>query len=192
MNNFFNIALIPEDEELARTCIQLAKINLKNDSDQYLLGNNAHPHVTLCEFIATEEQLDQIWSSVKDLQLNSLPLSFGHIYILPGRGIHAGKIWVGLTVIKTTELIKLQKSVCEKLLPMKIESKTKIDGYTPHLTWGRCDGNKPITIAVMPPQELWQKPHAFDLSLGRSDINGAYQEQLFSNSQPDLAKRSVT
>jgi len=192
MNNFFNIALFPEDENLVSTCIQLAQTNLKDQSSEYLLGENAWPHVTLCEFISEQGQLAKIWSSIESMQTEPLLLNFEYIYILPGHGIHSGKTWVGLAVAKPAELVKLQKSIYEKLLQLGIEGATKIETYFPHLTWARCDGNKPITISAMPPQELWQKQHAFNLSIGLSDMNGAYHERLFSINQPDLAKRSVT
>ena len=90
------------------------------------------------------------------------------------------------------ELIELQKLIYEKLLQLEINGATKPETYFPHLTWARCNGGIPITISTLPPKDLWQKPHAFNLSIGASNINGVYSECLLSNHQPDLAKRSVT
>ena len=52
MNNFLNVALVPADKKFMRSCIQLAQANLKDQSSQYLLGESALPHVTLCEFVS--------------------------------------------------------------------------------------------------------------------------------------------
>jgi 2'-5' RNA ligase len=192
MNIFFNIALLPTDENFVHNCIQLAQANLKDQSTGYLLGEHTYPHVTVCQFTAEHSQLGTIWSSIESMQREPLKLSFGHIYILPGGGIHADKVWVGLTIVKIAALINLQKSIYEKLLQLGIESSTKASSYTPHLTWARCDRNKPITISIMPPPELLQSQHTFSLTIGLSDVNGVYQECLFPSQQPDRAKRSIT
>lgn len=192
MNNFFNIALLPADESLDYSCTYLAQTNFKERSNEYLLGANAHPHITVCQFGAQPEQLDQIWSSIENLQAEPLKLNFGHIYIRPGVGIHSGYTWVGLTVMNAAKLIKLQKSIYETLVQLKIVRDAKLGDYSPHLTWARCEAHAPVTISVMPPEELWRNQHAFNLTIGISDINGIYQECLFSNNQPDLAKRSAT
>jgi 2'-5' RNA ligase len=192
MNVFFNIALLPSDEKFVHDCIQLVQTNLKEQATGYLLGEHTYPHVTLCQFAAEHNQLEKIWSSIEGMQAEPLMLSFGHIYILPGHGAHAEKIWVGLTLVKSPQLVQLQKSVHETLQQLGIESGTKVSNYTPHLTWARCDSNKPVTISKMPPQELWLNKHPFNLTIGLSDVNGVYQACLFSSPQMDLAKRSIT
>jgi 2'-5' RNA ligase len=179
MSDFFNIALLPADENLAYTCTYLAQTNFKEQSAEYLLGDDAYPHITICQFRAEQDQANQIWSSIENMQTESILLKFGHIYILPCSGIHAGKTWVGLTVIKAVKLVQLQKSIYETLSKLGVESATKATNYSPHLTWARCEGDKPITITLMPPKELWQKQYAFNLTIGLSDINGAYQKRLF-------------
>jgi 2'-5' RNA ligase len=191
-NNFFNIALLPADESLAYSCTYLAQTNLKEQSNEYLLGENAHPHITICQFSAQPEHVDKVWSAIEDLQTEPLKLSFGHIYIRPGVGLHAGKTWIGLTILKEAKLIKLQKSIYEKLVQSKMIPDTKTGDYSPHLTWARCEAHTPITISVMPPSEMWQNQHAFNLTIGLSNVNGIYQECLFSHGQTDLAKRSLT
>src|SRR5579872_2306579 len=123
MHIFFNIALLPLDEGFVHSCIHLAQANLKDQSREYLLGDHTYPHVTLCQFTAEHSQLESIWSSIEGTQREPLPLNFGHIYILPGRGAHAGKTWVGLTVVKSMPIMKLQKSIFESLQELGIESK---------------------------------------------------------------------
>lgn len=181
MNNFFNIALVPEHENLIRTCIQLAQANLKGQSDQYLLGENAWPHITLCQFISEHGQLGQIWQATRKMSTKPVLISFEHIFILPGEGIHEGKYWVGLIVTKTTELINLQKSIHEKLHSLGVEGLTSPETYSPHLTWARCDSRQPIALSKLPTKKIWQNQHPFDLSIGLSDINGVYRDCLFSD-----------
>jgi 2'-5' RNA ligase len=192
MNVFFNIALLPTDENFVQSCIQMVQANLKDQAVGYLLGEHTYPHITVCQFAAEHDQLEKIWSSIEAIQPKPMKISFGHIYVLPGRGAHLGKIWVGLTVVKSTPLVGLQKSVYEALQQLGIQGSTKVSNYTPHLTWARLDGEKPVTIPKMPPQELWQSQHAFNLTIGLSDASGVYQECLYSTHQPDLVKRSVT
>lgn len=177
MTNHFNLALFPDDEQLMRACIDLAQANFADQASEYLLGEQAWPHITLCQFEAEVEKLSTIWTAVEDLQVPEV--NFRHIYVMPGLQLHEGKYWVGLAVDQTRALLDLQKTVYRNLKDCQIQSTTDPESYFPHLTWARCHGNKPVYITSLPPKELWQDRHLFSLSLGRSDRNGVYQERLY-------------
>ena len=185
MTSHFNLALYPQDAQLASACVALAQANFKDQASEYLLGENAHPHVTLCQFQANEEQLESIWSAVEklDLELNQkvLSLSFHHFYIKPGFHFHKDKYWLGLAMSATTELMALQKALHTLLAQMNIESSTLPQSYFPHLTLARChtlDYAHPPQIKVLPALEIWQQDFVFQVSLGRSNEYGVYLERL--------------
>ncbi|MDQ5935912.1 MAG: hypothetical protein QG574_3233 [Cyanobacteriota bacterium erpe_2018_sw_21hr_WHONDRS-SW48-000092_B_bin.40] len=183
ITSHFNLALYPQDAHLASTCVALAQANFKDQASEYLLGENAHPHVTLCQFQANGEQLESIWSEVEKLGLEpeSLALRFHHFYIKPGFHFHKDKYWLGLAMSATTELMALQKALHSLLEKMNIESPTLPQSYFPHLTLARChtlDYAHPPQIKELPTLDIWQQDFVFQVSLGRSNEFGVYLERL--------------
>lgn len=177
---YFNIALFAESDEVISTCCELARANV-HPADGYLLGKDAWPHVTLCQFSLEESKLPDLWSAVENLLSKPILIRFSHIYILPGVLAHAGKNWLGLAVERANELLSVQKATYDKLLSMGIQSTTPSAIYFPHLTWGRMDGGKPISITRTPSAEFWQASHPFTYSIGRTDVTnlGIYEERLY-------------
>ena len=172
---------------------------IKDQASEYLLGENAHPHVTLCQFQANEEQLESIWSAVEkldfkaaiegtqeldfglDSNLKALKLCFHHFYIKPGFHFHKDKYWLGLAMSASPELLALQKALHTLLAQMDIESPTLPQSYFPHLTLARChtaDYTNPPQIRVLPALDMWQQDFVFQVSLGRSNEYGVYLERL--------------
>ena len=178
---YFNIALFAESDDLIADCTKFARSNLEQYADGYLLGEDAWPHITLCQFMADESQVASIWSAVSNLRADPIKLCFGHIYILSGGSIHMGTHWVGFAVTPNAELLNLQKAVNDKLASCKIESITKPSSYFPHLTWGRVKPGANLSFQHFPPAEFFQREYTFKLSLGRSDNGGfgIYHERLF-------------
>jgi 2'-5' RNA ligase len=177
----FNIALFADSDDLISSCTGLARDNLASQADGYLLGEDAWPHVTLCQFSLDPKDVASIWSAVELLARQPILLSFHHLYMMPGVQEHTNKTWLGLAVTPSAEILKLQKSIYEKLHDLKIQSTTPPDSYFPHLTWGRIDASQGASIAHFPPQNIWRDRHSFSLSLGRSDVNGIgiYHERLY-------------
>jgi 2'-5' RNA ligase len=190
MTSHFNLALYPQDAHLVSACVALAQANFRDQASEYLLGEKAHPHVTLCQFQASEnrtceEQLESIWSEFKklELELNLKPLSlqFHHFYIKPGFHFHRDKYWLGLAMSATAELMALQKAIHTLLAQMNIESPTLPQSYFPHLTLARChtaDYAHPPRIRELPALDIWQQDFVFQVSLGRSNEYGVYLERL--------------
>ena len=202
MTSHFNLALYPQDAHLANACVELAQANFKDQASEYLLDENAHPHVTLCQFQANEEQLESIWSDVEkldfkaaregareldfglDSNLKALKLRFHHFYIKPGFHFHKDKYWLGLAMSATAELVALQKALHSLLAKMNIETSTLPQSYFPHLTLARChtlDCANPPQIKVLPALDIWQQDFVFQVSLGRSNQYGVYLERLMPN-----------
>jgi 2'-5' RNA ligase len=179
MSPHFNIALYPQSPSLANSLIELAEKNLRGQTDKYLLGKQVLPHISLSQFVCERDVAQRAWEAMDGLAGEPLSLQFSHIYILAGAGIlHQGKNWVGISVVPTQALIDLQKSVCQRLNQLGIDSLTSRESYFPHLTFGRLAKACAITISGVPERDFWQKKYQFEMSLGRSNEIGVYIERL--------------
>lgn len=176
---YFNMALIPESDDLKALCIELARANCAERADSYLLGEDALPHVTLCQFNASSDGVKEIWRAFSELQPAPVPLAFRHIYLQYGKGDLEGKCWVGLAVKYEPELIALQKAVFEKLAALGLQGRNTPANFFPHLTFARCDGSIPVVISAAPKADFWGASFPFRLTIGRSDEHGRYHETLY-------------
>ncbi len=173
----FNIALIPENKHFIAHNIKLAQDNFASQAQEYLLGDNAWPHITLCQFEANPDRLPEIWSAVMPLASKPLSIHLGPFYIL----LYEGYYWVGLSTRREPELIALQLAVNEVLNSFGIKSNQPHSNYFPHITWARCNTETPPAIRVLPTAEFWSSPNLFALSLGKSSPYGIYRKRLFPN-----------
>lgn len=174
----FNLALIPEDNEFREQCIELAQSNCKQLADGYLLGEEALPHVTVCQFTAAPGDLPHIWTNFSDLKDELQSILFRHIYIQYGKEDMLGKLWMGLAVTYEPALTELQKRCFERLLKIGIQSGNTPERYFPHLTFARCDATKTPSVQKAPPISLWLTRYAFRLTIGESDELGRYHKRL--------------
>lgn len=186
----FNVALFPEDETFAQTCVDLARENLLDQASEYLLGDGALPHITLCQFETKGElvELQTLWLAIQSLQSVPISLKLEHLYIRPGTEIHENNYWVGFAIEKTEALNALQNSVYKQLAHVGIEGKTLPQSYFPHLTWARCNYADPPILTSIPPKNFWKDDYLFAMSLGRSDQNGVYHERIYPFQGEQAAK----
>ncbi len=176
--NHYNLALYPEDSAFASLCIELAQTNLSQLADNYLLGSDALPHVTVCQFLAPGHLMPDIWALFAEDAHQPLSLSFRHLYVQYGKAELEGKCWVGLAVRPESTIREFQKNAFAKLLEFGIEGRNFPDTYFPHLTFARCDATKPVVITYPPPQVTWLERYSFRLTLAQSDEHGRYHRQL--------------
>lgn len=176
----FNLALFPESEDFQRQCIELAQVNCAGQSDGYLLGLDALPHVTVCQFKTEKSRLSAVWSAMSELRSVSYALGFRHIYLQYGKGELTGKSWLGLAVILEPLVLDLQKSVFQRLLNLGIESRNTPESYFPHLTFARLDATRSTQIVQAPRAEFWLERYSFRLTIGQSDEHGRYHEEVSS------------
>jgi hypothetical protein len=182
-NQYFNLALIPESIHLQTLCVELARANCADRSDSYLLGDEALPHVTLCQFVAPIALINKVWNEFDDLHANLVSLTFRHVYVQYGKGELEGKVWVGLAVKYEPALIELQKTVFAKLASLGIEGRKTPENYFPHLTFARCDSSAPVIISAAPKAEFWGATFQFRLTIGSSDEHGRYHATVCSANQ---------
>ncbi len=170
----FNLALFPESKQFIDETIKLAQNNFASQSQEYLLGDNAWPHITLCQFSAEPSRLNEIWTAVSPLATKPLSIRLSQFYIW----LYENAYWMGLGTMREPELISLQFAVYETLNTLGITANQKPSNYFPHITWARCGGDKPPTISILPNPEFWFQSHSFALSLGQSSPYGVYQKRL--------------
>ncbi len=178
-NQYFNLALVPESDQLRELFIELARTNFEQRADSYLLGDNALPHVTLCQFNASQTDLDRIWAASLDLSASPVNLAFRHFYVQYGKGELAGMVWAGFAVKHDPALFDLQKTIYTRLATLGFEGRNVPANYFPHLTFARCDGSSPVVISAPPEENFWGAPCRFRITIGSSDEHGRYHETLY-------------
>jgi hypothetical protein len=174
---YFNLALVPEEKAFANLCIELAQENCKSQSDGYLLGEEALPHVTVCQFQSAPAEIERIWSHFADLS-EPRSLLFRHLYVQYGKEDMLGKLWMGLAVTYEPSVTAFHKECFERLAKIGIDSRNTPDRYFPHLTFARCDAAKTPSVVKAPPESLWLTRYKFKLTIGESDELGRYHRRL--------------
>lgn len=181
---YYNLALVPESDSFSRVLVELARVNLTEQASGYMLGEQAIPHVTICQFQAQDKQVDALWNSLSAEDSSALqafmPLVFSHIYIKPGKNQHLDKYWVGLAVQWHTAIFTLQNWATCQLAAANIESLTLSHNYFPHLTLARCKPDVPITLHTLPAPDFFAAQQTFVPTIGLSDAMGIYRQTLHS------------
>ena len=171
----YDIALFPKDESFRQECVRLARTNMSDRAEGYLLADGeAFPHITLTLFKCEQERLDEIWHRVSGFLPEPLAIKFTHVYFDPDMS-HPGIMWTGFAVQRQHALSELQSKVFADLQALGISGRTKPDTYFPHLTWARCRDTAPLTFKELPSAALYRKSYPFELSIGLSNENGVYR-----------------
>jgi len=174
----YNIAFYPHQQDFASHCVSFAVSNFFDAADDYLLdGVTAHPHVTLCQFEAEEDQLPDIWNRALQICAPKRMLKLGELFIQE----RPNHIWAGLEIIKTPELEREQAELVKMLAGQGIKTFTKPGAdYFSHLTFASL---------IEVPERMMRSAvtgaeQPFFLSLGRTGENGVYQRIIFPEAGP--------
>ncbi|MGB4102229.1 MAG: hypothetical protein WBK91_10040 [Alphaproteobacteria bacterium] len=180
MTNHYKLALLP-DNSLETACGAYAQRHFKTQADGVLLDRESLPHVTLCRFAATPEQLPDLWQeAVRHFGRGKIALAFAELYFRKGRAAHDDHIWAGFGMLRDSNLVVLQASVYALLRLRGLMPLTPTgDAYIPHLTLARLRADAPLPHVSWPEGDLMRRLHDFRLSLGVTDANGVYQRRLF-------------
>lgn len=175
----YNIALLPTNIDIHNTLIAIAQDYFKEVQDQYLLGNNALPHVTLCQFYAESE------STAINAAQGFLAMKYAapeiHIncfQIRAGTLINAGTYIAEYNVTKDPALMDLQKKCADYLDSVGIANKTPCVSYSPHFTLARL--REPVSI--MP--DMSHVPNtaiSTRFALGLTSATGVFVEEIKLN-----------
>src|SRR5690348_11859048 len=108
MKSRYNITLVPMTN--AEQVITLSN-KFKDIAYQYLLGDNSLPHVTLCQFIASENEILEIWNKVCDLLIQkTIDLVFKKFSCIT---INNYIFWVSLLPNNCDKLIKMNRIIAD-------------------------------------------------------------------------------
>ena len=167
MTKKYNLALTPLSK--SNEAITIAR-KLSNIADEYLLGENSLPHVTLYQFQAQEKEIKQIWWEVCDsLEEKQIDLMFNNFSCIT---FDNKVFWVSLLPNNRDFLHKLHGLIANVLrLPIK---KT----FDPHMTLiSTTEKEYEKKVALV---SDFYKPitDTFILSLGISDDIGQLKQIL--------------
>jgi len=169
----FNLALLPVDGEKFQPLFSsIAQKYFSECADDYILGDGALAHITLCQFDAHSE-LDARSYFKKWAWGDQLSLSLDSFNRRTGSGEHSGRYWVEFLIQKCDALIILQKQCAAQLAHHSVQNLTPVDGYSPHITLARID--KAFDGIVEVP---FKAPILFRLALGYSTGNGLFQREI--------------
>jgi hypothetical protein len=169
MKTRFNIALIPITK--SAEFIQCAK-NFYGIATTYKLGVDSLPHVTICQFMAEENDVAAIWETICDSSaLQSILLNFNAYSFFSSEA----KSWISLLPDHLDALVETH-FIAANLIETRIGRCFK--SYDPHMTLVSTQEKnfKAIAMAhkIRPIQDL------FVLSLGKADELGQYQKVLYT------------
>lgn len=182
----YNVALIPVEPSAAASFTAIAQENFSTYSDGYILGPDALPHVTLCQFRCMEEQLETIWNEIitSEFQLNHI-VQFDGMYMNPGRD-HHDCIWSGLSIRHSVELVNMQARIHSLLVERQLATLTTTGGsYFPHLTLARVrsvDG-----LFKYPNRGIFEESYMFRGSIGLSDNLGVYRQVVYESTKDGVS-----
>lgn len=169
MKSRYNIALIPTSE--SNQVVKFTK-NFVSIADKYLLGEKSLPHVTICQFLADESDLANMWDEVcKSLENRSVELSFEKFSCITA----GNSFWVSLLPDNGETLNKMYSKV-SKLVKNPI--KKTFDYYDPHMTLINTldekfeDIVKKLSASYIPIKDT------FVVALGKSDDIGQLTEVI--------------
>jgi 2'-5' RNA ligase len=165
----YNIALIPSTK--SDQVIHFAK-NFSVMADTYLLGEKSLPHVTLCQFMAAEDELLSIWKVVcQSVEQQSIQLVFEKFSCMTGYN----SFWVSL-LPNHSDLLTNMHNVITNLVKDPIKKIS--DHYDPHMTLMNSkevkyeNAVKTFSNSYIPIQDT------FILALGKSDDFGQLVEVI--------------
>ncbi len=168
MKNKYNLVYVPlnKNAEIIAIAQQFAGY-----ADQYLLGKQALPHVTLCQFEAMEQDLESIWSRAGTMiHAKFISLRFDTISILDKHNYH----WVSLMPDQRDELFNLHY---EALKVLEISDKVWFD---PHMTLFNSVNDKFADAVNNFTKSFSGLEDKFALALGKSGFAGQFKEIIFS------------
>ena len=113
----YNIALLPINEELQNDIIRISRHYFLDIQDEYILGPEGLPHVTLCQFKA--DSLEKAHAAYNDFLSESseeeIKVTIEKFHARPGKLVNAGTFIAEYKIKPEPNLIDLQLKCAEKL-----------------------------------------------------------------------------
>lgn len=168
MKRKYNIAFTPINhrEKFIEIANQFAQF-----ADEYLLGAKSNPHLTICQFLVDEKQIDKIWAETCDsLQKKTIDLTFKEFtYTTYKDNIYYISL-IPENSVRLHEIHQLVASIVKEPLNLAYAE------YDPHVTMintHRTDCEKSIAEVASVSLPIQDN---FVLTLGTCDAGGQMSE----------------
>ncbi|MCD6040283.1 MAG: hypothetical protein K0S27_1683 [Gammaproteobacteria bacterium] len=171
MKRRYNIALVPlfNGNQVTALSGQFNPI-----ADQYSLGSHSLPHVTICQFLASADELPEIWSQVCDsLNQKTIDLVFKEFSCITFNNI---TFWVSLLPNNCDKLMEMNCIVADIIKNPVSKSYAE---YDPHMTLISTKNKEYRQIARDVEKSYKPLSDTFVLSLGESDEIGQYTKMIY-------------
>ncbi|HOO81001.1 MAG TPA: hypothetical protein PK513_00670 [Alphaproteobacteria bacterium] len=174
----YNIALLPSDHTLQTTMVHISRLYFLEDQDEYILGPEGLPHITLCQFKAAtlENAVTAYNDFLSNESISTIKVIIEKFNIRPGKLVNTGKFIAEYKIQPHPDLIALQLRCAKKLAAHHLENLTPSEAYSPHITLARL----PVMTNKLPTKQDLNCPLYIDahLSLGLSTEAGVFVKEL--------------
>jgi len=171
----YNIALLPENPVVTEELAAYAQTHLAPLAEEYLLGEDALAHVTLCQFYAADDATARaVFAGCT--ALHALTLVNHALCLAPVGGNYAGAFWCNLAVASTSELLAMQRACHAQVAELGGIPLTPPEGYVPHFTLASMR-EWPATLPP-PTGGMLNQPMRMRPCLGRSSERGVFLARL--------------
>jgi len=174
----YNIALLPEVSGLRDNIIRISRKYFLDIQDEYILGPEGLPHITLCQFKADNlEQAVNVYNELLSREkIDSIKPTIEKFNTRPGKLVNVGKFIAEYKIKPAPDLVNLQLRCADRLSSYKLKKRTPSEGYSPHITLARLS-SAPDRI---PTKQDLNCPVDFSvrLSLGLSTESGVFVKEL--------------
>lgn len=177
----YNIALLPIDSMLKEEIIRISRLFFADIHDNYILGTEGLPHITLCQFKA--DNPDTALNAYKHLVRQENLTVPGTLYVekfqvRAGTLVNSGTFIAEYKIKPDKKLTDLQFRCAEILNACGLENLTPSQKYSPHITLARLLSVPEQTPTIEDLQCTAEfKP---GLSIGCSTESGVFTKALRS------------
>jgi len=168
----YNFALTPINKNISDIFIEISNKYFINNFDEYILGKEALPHITLVKFVANDDnEAINLYKNFKNKQQLMLKI-IKHQYRLSDNK----NKWAEFLIEKDTSLVNMQQSVYDYLNNLKYQAHPKSEIYNPHITLARVKKEQSIIPSLNDlPKDYKYK---FRMDLGLSSETGRFIKRI--------------
>ncbi len=174
----YNIAILPIDTALTDKITHISRQYFLETQDEYILGDDGLPHVTLCQFkTETIEQARAIYAEFAAQERNDeVSVTLEKFHARAGKYINAGKFIAEYKAAQEAALMAMQMRCAKILSAHGIETLTPVETYSPHITLARLSSMPD----AMPTSHDLEMPFTLrmKLALGLSTEAGVFVKPL--------------
>ncbi|HBR69270.1 MAG TPA: hypothetical protein DEA55_07850 [Rhodospirillaceae bacterium] len=174
----YDIALLPTDQNLFSSITAISRKYFLDVHDDYILGPEGLPHITLCQFKTADVELARraYHGFLSNLDAKLFKVAIEKFNLRAGTLTNAGKFIAEYKIKPQEDLIDLQLKCAKVLADFNINSLTPTQTYSPHITLARLSelpDKTPSKSDLIEMENIETR-----LSLGLSTEPGVFIEEL--------------